>query len=115
MYKSNFFKVDFSDFINVWNELEKELSKDLIGETETNNERLIEIVAPGLIKDSIKIKLCNNYIDIRAKTKKNIDYARRFYVGPKGRDNIKAKYEDGIIIITIPKKEEAPTLEIKIE
>ena len=84
---------------------------------------------PGFRKDEIKASLENGYLTISAakgldKDEKDKEgkyirqerYAgamsRSFYVGKDvTQEDIKAKYEDGILKLTIPKKEKKPVVE----
>ena len=89
-----------------------------IKETEKEYEFLIEV--PGFKKENIKISLEDKYLTVRAtktndvkendKSSKFIrrerylgSYSRSFYVGNISEDQIKAKFEDGILDISIPK------------
>ena len=73
---------------------------------------------PGFNKENIKISLEQKYltVEINKETKKEQTkyllkeryegkFSRTFYVGTVDRTNIKAKVEDGILTITLPKKE----------
>ena len=81
----------------------------------------IEMDIPGFDKKDIKIENNDNYLTITAeknneenKEEKNYirreraygKYQRSFYVGDLDSDNIKANFSDGILKVTIPKKEE---------
>lgn len=98
---------------------------------ENENEFSIEISAPGLKKEDIKIELDNDILKISSevedsKEKKNNGYTRReFYrtsfersfTIPKSanKNEISAKMDDGILTVTIPKiKEEKRPENIKI-
>ena len=91
-----------------------------VKETETGYE--VDIDLPGFKKDEINAKLDNGYLTISAakgldkdEQDKNGKYIRReryagsmsrsFYVGEGvTEDDIKAKYEDGILRLVVPKK-----------
>ncbi|MCR5000748.1 MAG: Hsp20/alpha crystallin family protein [Lachnospiraceae bacterium] len=96
----------------------------------------LDIDLPGFKKDEIKLSLDNGYLSVSAaksldKDKKNIKgkiirqerYAgsmqRSFYVGDALTEtDIKAKFEDGVLKLSIPKKEpeklpEAKTIAIE--
>ena len=91
----------------------------------------LDIDLPGFKKDSIKLSLDNGYLSVSAaksldKDKKNIKgriirqerYAgsmqRSFYVGDALTEtDIKAKFEDGVLKLTVPKKEAAKVPEKK--
>lgn len=90
---------------------------------ETENSYEVDIDLPGFKKDEISAQLENGYLTIRAskgldKEEKSKEgkyirkerYAgsmsRSFYVGEEVRqEDIKAKYEDGILKLAIPKKD----------
>ncbi len=118
----SFFENDFPTFgssLNKW-----------IGTTipsanikETNDNFLIELAAPGSQKEDINIDLDNDVLTISSeqkeeKTEEKDNYTRRefnyssfsrsFYL-PEIADSekISAEYKDGILNITIPKKESA--------
>lgn len=99
----------------------KNMMKTDVRETENGYE--VDIDLPGFKKDEITAKLDNGYLTISAskgldKDKKDKDghYIRReryagsmsrsFYIGEGITENdVKAKYEDGILRLSIPKKE----------
>lgn len=99
----------------------RNLMKTDIRETDTNYELAIDL--PGFKKDEIHIELKNGYLTISAakgvdKDEKNDkgvyirreryagQCARTFYVGEDVKqEDIKAKFEDGILKVTIPKVE----------
>ena len=99
--------------------------------SENENEYLVEISAPGLKKEDIKIELENDVLKISSnvednKEEKNESYYRReFYKSsfersfaiPKGvnKDEISATMDNGILIVEIPKlKQEEKKENIKI-
>ncbi len=92
----------------------------------------VDIDLPGIKKDDIEAKLENGYLTITAgkaldreeKDDKNGKYIRRerysgtvsrsFYVGEDvTQEDIKAKYEDGILRLSVPKKEPQKAVETK--
>ena len=91
----------------------------------------IDIDLPGFKKDEINVELDDGYLKISAEKsldkdeeKKHGRYIRReryagalqrsFYVGDAlTQEDIKAKYEHGILKLSIPKKEEKPAVEEK--
>ena len=91
--------------------------------SETDKEYKIELVTPGFKKEEIKVDLENETLTISAETKnekeeKGKRYTRkefsygtfnRSFLLPKAANGEKiiAKYEDGLLKLTIPKKEEA--------
>ncbi len=100
-----------------------------VKETETGFE--LDIDLPGYKKEDVQAELKDGYLTISASTGSNRDekdekgrYIRReryvgscsrsFYVGEEiGQEDIKAKFEDGILKISVPKKEQKPEVEEK--
>ena len=91
---------------------------------ETENDYQVMLAVPGYTKEEIKIKVDGNEITISSEKEsdKNENYIRReFTMGkfertfelPKGivSDNISAEYNNGVLTVSIPKKEK---VEIKI-
>lgn len=91
---------------------------------ENDNSYDIDIDLPGFKKDEIAVQLKDGYLNIAAAKKLDKDekdkksgklirqerYAgslvRSFYVGDElKQDDIHAKYENGVLSITVPKKE----------
>ena len=86
----------------------------------------LEIDLPGYKKENVKAQLKDGYMTITAEAKKDTDekaedgkYIRRekyygtcsrsFYVGKNvTEEDIKAKFEDGVLKITVPKKQAKP-------
>lgn len=116
----NFFRPVFSE--------ETSSMKTNIRETSESYELDIEV--PGFTKDQIKVSLENGYLCVVCERKNqevNGDYrrkeicescARNYYVGEDvSRDSIKAKCENGILTLTIPKSQpkqiEASYIEIE--
>ena len=105
----------------------KRMMKTDIRETDGSYE--LDVDLPGFKKDEIQASLENGYLTISAakgldKDEKDKEgkyirqerYAgamsRSFYVGDGvTQDEIKAKYEDGILKLSIPKKEKKPAVE----
>ena len=105
----------------------KRMMKTDIRETDGSYE--LDVDLPGFKKDEIKASLENGYLTISAakgldKDEKDKEgkyirqerYAgamsRSFYIGDEvTQEEIKAKYEDGILKLSIPKKEKKPAVE----
>lgn len=132
IFRENLFDDDwmnfpFDDFDQFWGRKNplygkhaKNMMKTDVKETDTSYEMDIDL--PGFKKDEINAKLDHGYLTISAA--KGLDkekqdpkgnyirqerYAgsmsRSFYVGDNiTQDEIRAKYEDGILQLTIPKK-----------
>ena len=89
----------------------------------------LDIDMPGYKKEDVKAELKDGYLTITGTTKKETGdqdkkgkYVRRerycgscsrsFYVGKAvEKEDIKAKFEDGVLKISVPKKEEKPKVE----
>ena len=96
---------------------------------ETENSFELDIDLPGFKKEDVKAQLKDGYMTIRAESKKETDdkddkgtYIRRerfygttersFYVGEQVKEeDIKARFEDGILKISIPKKPAVPEVQ----
>lgn len=102
---------------------------------ENDDEFKIEVAAPGMKKDDFKVNLDNDRLTISSERKekkedKNDDnftrrefsyqsFQRSFHLPENlvDADKIKATYKDGILNVSLPKREEAkpkPAREIKI-
>ena len=100
---------------------------------ETKDNFIVEVAAPGMRKNDFKVRLENNQLIISSEkessdeksdqeyTRKEFSYEsfQRTFTLPQSAvsENITAKYQDGVLDITIPKKEEEkqkPSKEIKI-
>lgn len=106
-----------------------DLMKTDVKETDKGYELMIDL--PGVKKDELKAELKNGYLTISATTNCNNDkkdengkyirrerysgtFSRNFYVGENvTREEIKAKFEDGTLILNIPKKEQTPQVDEK--
>lgn len=128
-------KRTYPEFPQISNWLEDIFSKDfdmvskmkgtipLVNIKETEDSYIIELAAPGLKKENFDLDLDNNILTISSKTeeqevtknenytKKEFNYSsfKRAFTLPETADieKIAAKYESGILEITISKKEEA--------
>lgn len=106
-----------------------ELMKTDIKETDKDYE--IEIDMPGVSKEGLKAELDNGYLTVSAETKNSKDvkddngryirrerysgsFSRSFYVGEVVKEeDIKAKFENGTLKLTVPKKTAEPEIEQK--
>ena len=104
--------------------------------SETNDDFRIEVAAPGMKREDFRVELDNNVLSISSETQANREeknqngqYSRRefsyqafqrSFALPENKvegDKISARYEDGILYIAVPKKEEAklkPARQIKV-
>lgn len=85
---------------------------------ENEKAYLMDVEIPGFEKKDITLSLEKGYLTISADKKecsdkketylrreRNCRVSRTYYVGEVNRDLIKAKYENGVLQIEIPKKE----------
>lgn len=104
-----------------------ELMKTDIKETDNGYEVTMNL--PGVKKEDVKAELKDGYLTIQASSNTSKDekdndgrYIRReryagtcsrsFYVGDDMKqEDIKAKFENGVLKVTVPKKEEKPVVE----
>jgi HSP20 family protein len=98
---------------------------------ETNDNFAIEVAAPGMKRDDFKVELDNNVLTISSQREEkqeqqqdenytrrefNYQYFQRSFTLPENKvegEKIAARYADGILHITVPKKEEAKVKPIK--
>lgn len=89
---------------------------------ETDNDYQLSIEMPGFKKDEIKVALENGYLTVSAEKNEqqeegseNAKYLRKecrvscqrsYYVGDQVQEEaVKAKYENGMLLLTVPKEE----------
>ena len=95
---------------------------------EKKDKYLIDIDLPGFDKDNITVDLENGYLSVSAKVDRSLDdsddeeryvrqerfygqCARSFYVGEEiTRQDIKAAFKNGVLRLTVPKKQKAAEL-----
>ncbi len=114
---NNLFDNDLGDFFG------KRFSDPAANIIENNDSFGLDIAAPGMKKDDFKINLENNILTISTeledeKREEGKNYTRKeFYYGSFSRsftlpktvdlDKITAEYENGILKVVLPKKEES--------
>ncbi len=121
----DFFNRDFFDWgVNNFSDTNTTVPKVNVKETKDNFE--VEVAAPGMNKNDFKIQLDGNMLTISSEkseqhedNNENEKYSRRefsfqsfqrSFTLPKDvvdADKIEAKYENGLLHLVIPKKEEA--------
>ncbi len=97
---------------------------------EKKDKYIVDVDLPGFSKENIQLSLENGYLNIHAKMDKNEEKkdeekfirrerfmgecTRSFYLGEEIKEeDINAEFKDGILKITIPKKEEQKKLNNK--
>jgi HSP20 family protein len=116
-----------SDYNDLWSRKASDPSANIL---ESPDSFQLELAAPGMSKEDFKIHLENNILSISAemedeKREEGKNYTRKeFYYGSFSRsftlpksidlDKINADYVNGVLKVTLPKKDEAK-LEIKKE
>ncbi|WP_336518405.1 Hsp20/alpha crystallin family protein [Pollutibacter soli] len=119
----------FNDFFKPWNELYDNdsffgpLSKiPAVNITEHKHEYLVALAAPGMKKEDFKIDMDGNILTISSEkeetkeekekkfTRKEYNYSSfsRSFTVPEEiiREKIEARYENGILNISLPRKDE---------
>ncbi len=93
---------------------------------EKDNNYFVEMDLPGFKKDEIKIECDKGNLIITASKEESEDdsnndknyirrervynkYSRSFYLGDIAEDEVSAKFDNGTLTVTIPKKQEADT------
>lgn len=120
----------FDDFFKPWNEWfdngglwGKVMNVPAVNITEQKNDYLVSLAAPGLKKDDFKIDVDGSMLTISSEkeetkeekdkrfTRKEYNYSSfsRSFTLPEeiNKEKIEAKYEDGVLKISLPRKEEA--------
>jgi len=128
---NNSFPSIFDDFLNRdlfdWNNSNYSTSGTTlpaVNVKETPENFVVEMAAPGMKKEDFKVALNNNVLTISSEQKQeneqqeNDQYTRREFsyqsfqrsfqlsVDAVDTENIQAKYENGVLHLTIPKREE---------
>lgn len=98
---------------------------------ETNDNYEFAMNLPGLKKENVQAELKDGYLTVKASANTSNDTkdengqyirkerytgscSRTFYVGEQvTQEDIKAKFEDGVLKINVPKKEPVPEVEEK--
>ncbi len=120
----------FDDFFKPWNEwfgnggsFLPSMNTPAVNITEHKDEYRVSLAVPGLKKDDFKIDVDGNMLTISCEkeetteekekkfTRKEYNYSSfsRSFTLPEeiNREKIDAKYDDGVLKITLPRKEEA--------
>ena len=96
---------------------------------ETEKDYVVEVELPGLDKNDIHIDLKDGYLNIEVSKnekqeekekgnyihrERSFSCSRSYYVGEVSKEDVKAKYENGILNLTIPKQVEKKAEESRI-
>ncbi len=126
----------FNDFFKPWNEWfddsgfwGKTMNVPAVNITEEKNEYKVDLAVPGMKKDDFKIDVDGNMLTISCEkeesaeekekkfTRKEYSYSsfRRSFTLPEeiNLEKIQAKYEDGVLRLSLPRKEEAKIISSK--
>ncbi len=125
----------FDEFLKPWNEwfdagfTGRTMNIPAVNITEHKDEYMVSLAVPGMKKDDFKIDVDRNLLTISSEkeekteekgkkfTRKEYNYSTftRTFTLPEeiNKEKIEAKYEDGILKIALPRKEEAKLLTAK--
>ena len=120
----------FDDFFKPWNEwfdeggnLFRVMNIPAVNITEKENQYQVALAAPGLKKDDFKIDVSGNMLTISCEKEESRDesgkkfnrkeynyssFSRSFTLPDEvNQDKIEARYEEGVLNITLPRREAA--------
>ena len=114
----------FDDFIS--SRKEQSMKCDIY---EKDGDYHIEMDIPGFNKDEISVETKDGYLTIKAEKKNEVNeedkeknyirrertygkYERSFYLGDLDEDKIDASFENGMLKLVVPKKEEVDTKKV---
>jgi HSP20 family protein len=129
IFRNNFFDDDFNDFPMMSGDGENDLMKCDV--RELDDSYVVEMDLPGFRKEDVKMQLKDGVLNIEATASRNSEdkdsegryirkerfqgtCSRSFYVGKDlTTDDIKAKFNNGVLEVTVPKKTAKPVEEDK--
>ena len=126
----------FDEFLRPWNDwlenpslFSRELNIPAANITEHPNEYLVSLAVPGMKKSDFNIDISGNMLTISSEQEEKIEEKEKRYTRKEynyssfsrsftlpdevNKEKIEAKYEDGILKLTLPRKEEAKSLAAK--
>ncbi|MGT2947425.1 Hsp20/alpha crystallin family protein [Streptococcus chenjunshii] len=120
----NWFDDVSKEFTNIRRSLSKNVGREMLMDVKDKKDHYdVEIDLPGVKKENITIELQNGYLNITASKSHDQEekdeedniirqeryygtMSRSFYVGDGiTADDVRGKFEDGVLTLTIPKKE----------
>jgi HSP20 family protein len=121
----------FEDFIGPTQSSDDIVWAPRVDISETSDDIVVRAELPGVNPESINVDLTNNTLTIQGEKKKDDTaegenfyrveriygkFMRSFSLPQRVKaDAVKARYSNGILLVTIPKAEEAKPREIKVE
>ncbi len=129
LFPSNSFFDDFitRDLFN-WSSSDREHTLPQVNIAETDEDFRVEMAAPGMSKEDFKVELDNDTLtitsELNSEDNREVKYSRKefsyqsfkrsFYLPNTVEvDKIEATYQDGLLNLVIPKKEEAKRKPVK--
>lgn len=126
MLPSRMFLDDFFNDVDKPKNFDKMMKCDIY---EQDGKYVIEMDMPGVKKEDISMEIEKGYLTISYESKKDsqetdgkkyirrerysyTNCSRQFYVGEVDEEAINASFKDGILIITVPLKEEKETKKV---
>lgn len=125
----------FDEFFKPWNEwfdagfTGRTMNIPAVNITEQKDEFMVSLAVPGMKKDDFKIDVDGNMLTISSEMEENFEekgkkftrkeynystFSRTFTLPEEiNKEKIEAKYEDGVLKIALPRKEEAKKLTAK--
>jgi HSP20 family protein len=125
----------FDDFFKPWNEwfdgglMNRTMKVPSVNITEHKDEYVVALAAPGLKKEDFKIDVEANMLTVSCEKEENKEekdkkftrkeynytsFSRSFTLPEEvNREKIEAKYEDGVLKIALPRKDEAKKITAK--
>lgn len=121
----------FVDFTRMMDDFFLTTNKIKLDVQEKENEYIVEAEVPGYKKEEISVDLVDETLTISAEKEEKIDEekknyihkerkyesaSRSIYLRDAAEEGVKAKLQDGMLMITIPKeKKEKPKSKIEVE
>lgn len=128
------FPTVFDDFFKPWNEwfdtgLQRTLTVPAVNITDEKDAFKVTMAVPGMKKDDFRIDVEGNMMTISAETKEEKEESDKKYTRKEynyssfsrsftlpqevNKEKIEAKYDNGVLTLALPKKDEAKTKEGK--